>query len=247
MSGIADKLNVALPDGHLMNHVLPFIDGAGLAFEGYEKGCLSRSPVFRILTESAGKKIPDPLRVAAKVIRPQDMPTQVANANFDMAISGTDWLAEHLRRFPRSPVELVLRMGFGKVRIVAAVHQDHGDSIDEFLGSFRKDDSRRYLRIASEYVYLADAFAQGRGLHPFRVIMTYGATESLIPEDADMIVENTETGDTLRKNNLKIVDSLDILGTPWSEGCLIAGRESMEVSWKRELIEGFADLFKICL
>jgi ATP phosphoribosyltransferase len=38
--------------------------------------------------------------------------------------------------------------------------------------------------------------------------MTYGATESLIPEDADMIVENTETGNTLKKNNLKIIDTL---------------------------------------
>ncbi len=244
MTGVPDKLNMAVPDGHLMNHVLPFIEDAGLFFEGYEHGKIVRRPRLRPLSEEAREMIPDPDRVAIKVIRPQDMPTHVANANFDLAISGTDWLAEHKQRFPESPVMEKLRMGFGKVRIVAAVHEDKGNSLDEFMTSFRAQHGKSHLRIASEYVYLADAFAQENRLHPYRVIMTYGATESLIPEDCDMIIENTETGNTLVKNHLKIISTLKILGVPWSEGCLIASVGSMETGWKRELMDAFATLFK---
>ena len=62
--------------------------------------------------------------VTVKVIRPQDMPLQVANGNFDLAITGRDWLRDHLYRFPSSPVDKVLDLGFGKVRIVAVVGGD---------------------------------------------------------------------------------------------------------------------------
>ncbi|MDM8522920.1 ATP phosphoribosyltransferase [Desulfococcaceae bacterium HSG8] len=247
MGGIPDKLNIALPDGHLMAHVLPFIKGAGLHFDGYETENLDRRPVMRTETETAKQLIIQPELVAAKVIRPQDMPTHVANANFDIAISGTDWLAEHRQRFPKSPVIEKLRLGFGQVRIVVAVHQDEGDDVADFIRSFRSQAKGEYLRIASEYVYLADYYAQRNNLHPYRVIMTYGATESLIPEDCDMIVENTETGNTLRKNRLKIIDTLEISGSPKSEGCLIASLESLEIPWKRGIIDGITSLFEMYL
>ena len=237
------KLHLALPDGHLMSHVLPFVTGAGLRFEGYEKADLDRRPRLQVQSERARELIKHPERVAVKVIRPQDMPMHVANANFDLAVSGTDWLMEHKLRFPTSPVTAQCKMGFGKVRIVAAVHQDHGRTLDEYIASFRSQSREKYIKIASEYVYIADAYAQKKNLFPYRIIMTYGATESLIPEDCDMIIENTETGNTLRKNNLRIIDTLEILGAAESEGCLIASQKSLETEWKRELIEGIGTLF----
>ncbi|MCP4350027.1 MAG: ATP phosphoribosyltransferase [Desulfobacterales bacterium] len=237
-----DKLNFAIPDGHLMTHVLPFIKGAGIGFDGYETLNMSRRPVMRLDTDHAKEIISRPDMVAAKVIRPQDMPAHVANGNFDLAVSGTDWLAEHKIRFPNSPMndEPFLRLGFGKVRIVAAAHQDYGDDLPDFIRSFRSGPEKKYFRIASEYVYIADHFAQKNNFHPYRIIMTYGATESLIPEDCDMIIENTETGNTLRKNNLQIIDTL-----MKSEGCLIVNRESMDnSSLKRELALGIKTLFE---
>ncbi|MCP4690324.1 MAG: ATP phosphoribosyltransferase [Desulfobacterales bacterium] len=236
-------MNFAIPDGHLMNHVVPVIDRAGLVFEGYEKSNMNRRPVMRTASDAAKACIREPGRVAAKVIRPQDMPTHVANANFDIGVSGTDWLAEHKQRFPNSPVSNRLGLGFGKVRIVVAVHVDHGDDIADFRRPLDAGGEVKHLKIASEYVYLADSYAHEKNLHPYRVIMTYGATESLIPEDCDMIVENTETGNTLRKNNLKIIDTLKILGSDESEACLVVSRESMQIPWKKELIDGIADLF----
>lgn len=237
------KLHLALPDGHLMAHVLPFVTGSGLEFEGYDPANLNRRPALRPVSSRARTLMCEPGRVAVKVIRPQDMPMHVANANFDLAVSGTDWLMEHKLRFPTSPVAAQRRLGFGKVRIVAAVHRDHGQNLADYVASFRADDRRRYIKIASEYVYIADDYAQKNDLFPYRIIMTYGATESLIPEDCDMIIENTETGNTLRKNNLRILDTLDVLGAPESEGCLIVSQDSLAIDWKRELIEAFDALF----
>jgi ATP phosphoribosyltransferase len=238
-----EKLNFALPDGHLMTHVVPFLKGAGLSFEGYDFSNLNRRPTMGLVTDPAREKIARPDLVATKVIRPQDMPTHVANANFDLAISGTDWLYEHKTRFPKSPIDgkPLLKLGFGKVKIVAAVHQERGKSLSDFMHSFRSENKERYLKIATEYVYIADHFAHKNNLHPYRIIMTYGATECMIPEDCDMIVENTETGNTLRKNNL-----IPIYEIMESEACLIANHESFQ-SPKKDLIEAIKSLFEEAL
>lgn len=246
-----ETVNIALPDGHMMAHVLPFLEGMGVAFRGYEKTHDNRRPVLELRSDQAKRIIQSPERITAKIIRPQDMPIHVANGNFDMAVTGTDWVDEHLKCFPASPLKMsqanpnghLLRLGFGQVRIVAAVRDDQEDNLDAFVRSFEGD----YIRIASEYVYLADRFAQENQIYPYRVIMTYGATESLIPEDCDMIIENTETGNTLKQNKLKILDALTVLGAAQSEGCLIANPASMQDSSKKEMIRGVFDLFKIYL
>jgi ATP phosphoribosyltransferase len=238
MTGIHEKLNLALPDGHQMNHLVPFLESSGIFFEGYEKTNLNRRPKLICKSDQALSLIPDPEKIAVKVIRPQDMPSHVANANFDLAVTGTDWCNEHRLRFPGSPVVERLKLGFGKVRIVAAAHKDMGNTLETFLQNFRKDNQNRPMRIASEYVYISDYYALSKQLYPYRIIMTYGATESLIPEDADLIVENTETGNTLRKNNLDIVDTIMA-----SEGCLVASKKSMKISWKMDLIAAIEALF----
>jgi ATP phosphoribosyltransferase len=239
MAGIPDKLNLALPDGHQMNHLVPFLEKTGISFNGYDPKKLNRRPILTCLSDQAMSLIPDPNLVAAKVIRPQDMPSHVANANFDMAVTGTDWCKEHRLRFPGSPVVNRLNLGFGKVRIVAAAHKDMGNTLDQFIQNYQKKKFQQPIRIASEYIYIADDYALRNQLYPYRIIMTYGATESLIPEDADLIIENTETGNTLRKNNLDIVDTIMS-----SEGCIIASEKSMNTSWKMDLIAAFEALFQ---
>lgn len=231
MSTNSRHLNLALPDGHLMNHMLPFLEKTGLRFEGYAKENLNRRPVIRPATEEAEKVLSNPEDIRIKVIRPQDMPQHVACGSFDLAVSGTDWLFEHRLRFPTSPVaeEPLLKMGFGKVRIVAAVLEGNGKNIKEFIKNFRKINGSKRLKIASEYVYIADYYAGRNNLHPYRIIMTYGATESLIPEDCDLIVENTETGSTLRQNRLIVADEI-----MESEACIIANRKTLEESPEKQ-------------
>ncbi len=233
-------LNFAIPDGHQMKHVLNFLGRAGICFEGYDPQSLNRRPGLRITSVEAGKILKNPEAIRAKVIRPQDMPMHVAADNFDIAVTGTDWLREHMIRFPGSPVENLLNMGFGRVRIVAAVHESLPVSgVDELTDYLNASEPGRNFRIASEYTYIADDYAREHNLYRYSIIMTYGATESLIPEDAEMIIENTETGTTLQKNRLRIIDTLFE-----SQGCLIANTASIASKDKGKIIRSVKSLFE---
>ena len=214
MSG--SSVSLALPDGHQQSHAVALLNRAGLKIEGYNVGKATSRP--RIDLEG----------VTVKVIRPQDMPLQVANGNFDLAITGSDWLRDHLYRFPSSPVDEVLVLGFGKVRIVVVVSKDlHVSSTDD-LRKMRKDSA---LRVASEYVNIADKYAHDNHLVPYKLIPTWGASEAFLPEDADVLIENTETGSTIAKHNLKIIDTLFE-----SSACLIGNTEAIRRPDKKDKI-----------
>ncbi len=190
-----DTVWLALPDGHQQQPTVHLLSKAGIQIGDYPSPAGNRRPS----TNLAGVKI--------KVIRPQDMPLQVANRNFDLAITGRDWLMEHLYQFPSSPVAELLDLKFGKVKIVA-VASDH-QSVDDIY-SLRQLSGERSVpcRVASEYVNIADKYARDNHLGWYRVVPTWGASEGFLPEDADLLIENTQTGRTLSRHNLKVVDTL---------------------------------------
>lgn len=208
-------IRLALPDGHQQKHVIGLFGQTALTLSGYEPGAPEKHPA-----------VAQP-GLGVTVIRPQDMPGQVAVGNFDLAITGLDWLLDHLCRFPKSPVEAILSLGIGRVRVVAVVHEEVAAETVADLKRLMDAGSigRPFFRIASEYVNIADRFALHHHIVNYRVIPTYGATEALIPEDADLIIENTETGTTLVKNRLKIVGELFV-----STGCLIGRRGILDDS-----------------
>jgi len=204
-----DAVRLALPDGHQQQPTVTLLNRAGIEIDDYpsEKG--NRRPMINIDG------------VTVKVIRPQDMPLQVANGNFDLAVTGRDWLTEHLDQFPSSPVRELLDLKSSKVRIVAVVSREL--SVDD-TGGLRQLIAAREepFRVASEYVNIADKYARDNHLGQYRVIPTWGATEAFLPEDADMLIENTETGRTIARHNLKIIDTLFE-----STGCLIGNANSV--------------------
>ena len=107
-----NTVRLALPDGHQQLPTRQLLDRAGVEVDDYPSASGNRRPACNLANTTI------------KVIRPQDMPLQVANGNFDLAITGRDWLMEHLFRFPSSPVRELLDLKLGKVRIVAVVSQD---------------------------------------------------------------------------------------------------------------------------
>ncbi len=202
---------IALPDGHLQIETRALLDKAGLSL--YRETRKNLSP-FKV-----------------KVIRPQDMPLQVACGNFDLAITGTDWVQDQLYRFPSSPIQEILDLGLGMVRLVAVVtHETPANTIEEFRALVQAGRFPR-VRVASEYVNIADRYASDHHLAGYRVIPTWGATEAFLPEDADLLIENTQTGATLAKNRLKIIDTLFV-----STARLIANTESLSDPAKKEAI-----------
>ncbi len=211
-----DMVRLALPDGHQQGQTVKLLDKAGITLDGYPSDSGNRRP---------GIDIPG---VFVKVIRPQDMPLQVANGNFDIAITGRDWLTDHLDQFPSSPVAELLDLKLRKVRLVAVVHGD--------LPVANAEDLRRYtaeraepFRVASEYVNIADKYARDNHLGHYRVIPTWGATEAFLPDDADMLIENTETGRTIARHGLKIIETIFE-----STACLVGNQASIADAAKQE-------------
>ncbi len=214
-----DMVRLALPDGHQQLPTLRLLNKAGIQVDDYPSAVGSRRPT----TNLAG--------VMVKVIRPQDMPLQVANGNFDLAITGRDWLMDHLYQFPSSPVTELLDLKYGKVRIVAVASKKLSASDIHSLRQFIAGQLVPF-RVASEYVNIADKYARDNHLGMYRVIPTWGASEAFLPEDADLLIENTQTGRTLARHNLKIIDTLFE-----STACLIGGADSGKGEKIKSLIE----------
>ena len=216
----AKRVKLALPDGHQQPPTAQFLKRAGLKLEGYTNEMLNRRPST------------DLAWLGIKVIRPQDMPLQVANGNFDLAITGKDWLSEHLYRFPSSPAMELLNLGFGKVKIVAAVNKDMPVSNINDLSSFTQGGKLAPLRVASEYTNIADKYLRDNYINPYKLIPTWGASEAFLPEDADLLIDNVQTGKTMAQHNLKVIDVLFE-----STACLIGNKDSLTSPDKKEKID----------
>jgi ATP phosphoribosyltransferase len=212
-----DVVRLALPDGHQQAHTRRLLDKAGIRLDDYpsEKG--NRRPTI------------DLKGVSVKVIRPQDMPLQVANDNFDLAITGRDWLTEHLCQFPSSPVKELADLKLGWVKVVAVVSQKM-DIAD--IRSLSESERALPLRVASEYINIADSYARENRLNRYRLIPTWGASEAFLPEDADLLIENSQTGRTLAQHKLKIIDTLFE-----STACLIGSTKRVASPAKKERME----------
>ena len=218
-----DTIRLALPDGHQQQPAVQLLNKAGIQLDDYPSATGNRRPTCNLDG------------VMIKVIRPQDMPLQVANGNFDIAITGEDWLTEHLYQFPSSPVTELLKLKFGKVRIVAVVSKDLlVDDVYRLRQLIAQQPAA--VRVASEYVSIADKYARDNHLGGYKVIPTWGASEAFLPEDADLLIENTETGRTIARHNLKIIDTLFE-----STACLIGNKDSVASSNKGERIKSLTE------
>ncbi|MFC2056133.1 ATP phosphoribosyltransferase [Chloroflexota bacterium] len=221
-----DTIRLALPDGHQQRPTFQLLSKIDISVDGYPLTTGNRRPS----TSLTG--------VTIKVIRPQDMPSQVANGNFDLAITGKDWLMEHLYQFPSSPVAELLDLKFGWVKIVAVISKDL--PVDD-VQSLRQFYAQRLtpIRVASEYVNMADKCARDNHLGEYKVIPTWGASEAFLPEDADLLIENTETGRTITRHNLKIIDTLFE-----STARLIGNKYSISSPVKSERIKSIAETLR---
>ncbi|MDY7018973.1 MAG: ATP phosphoribosyltransferase [Chloroflexota bacterium] len=223
----AKEIKLALPDGHQQEPTSKFLKRAGLSFQGYSTGVLNRRPSVNF----------DWLGV--KAIRPQDMPLQVANGNFDLAITGKDWLLEHLYHFPSSPVRKLLDLGFGAVKIVAAISEDVPVNNIAELRELVQSGRLTPIRVASEYINIADKYLRDNLINPYKLIPTWGASEAFLPEDADLLVDNTQTGKTLTEHRLKIIGTLF-----QSTACLLGNINSIDQPAKKEKIEFLIQKFQ---
>lgn len=167
--------------------------------------------------------IDDPRVDEVRILRPQEIPTYVAEGLFDLGVTGRDWVAE-----TGSDVVSLGEMRYSKatslpIRVVVAVAGDSAVTSARELPNG--------VRVSTEYPELTRRFFADLGIEA-DIRLSYGASEAKIPDIADCIVDITETGRALRAAGLKIVD--EIL-TSYTE--VIANRESYADPAKRHAME----------
>jgi len=162
----------------------------------------------------------------AKIMKPQNVGELLELGSHDAGFTGIDWIRES-----NADVQEVLDLGFDKVRIVAAVPQDYDD---------KKLRSKK-LVVATEYVNIAKTWLDSSGFD-YRILRTFGATEVFPPDDADMIIDNTSSGQTLKDNGLRIIGTLLESSTRF-----VASHSAMNNAEKRSRIEELVMLFRAVL
>jgi ATP phosphoribosyltransferase len=204
-------LKLVIPKGSLENTTLDILDDADLT-------------VRRSGDREYHAQIEDPRIDQVRILRPQEIPKYVEDGFFDMGITGYDWICESGAEVVELADLPYTKTAVGAiVRVVLAV----ADSCPYT----RPEELPDGIRVSTEYPNLVKRYFE-KLAKDAAIYLSYGATEAKIPEMADAVVELTETGGTLRKHGLRIIDTVLESTTR-----LIANRQSYEDREKRALME----------
>lgn len=148
---------------------------------------------------------------------------ELALGNVDLGVTGEDLVQETIPQWDKR-VAIGARLGFGRADVIVAVPEawldvDTMADLDDVAADFRQRHGRR-LRIATKYWRLTQKFFSSQhGIQVYRIVESLGATEGApAAGSADVIVDITSTGSTLRANHLKILEDGVILR---SEACMV--------------------------
>lgn len=152
---------------------------------------------------------------------------ELGHGAVDLGITGEDLLRETFADWEHR-TEICARLGFGRADVVVAVPDvwfdvDGMADLDDVAAIFRQRHGRR-LRIATKYWRLTQQFfSQKHGIQVYRIVESLGATEGApAAGSADVVVDITTTGSTLRANHLKVLSDGVILK---SQACLVSSRK----------------------
>src|SRR5437870_4815458 len=161
----------------------------------------------------------DDTEIQCTLIRAQEMPRYVQDGSLDCGLTGYDWILENEAKVLELAELIFSKVSRRPVRWVLAVPNDSPImSVKDLQGK----------RIATEVVGLTRRWLAQHGVQA-NVEFSWGATEVKPPRLADAIVEVTETGSSLRANNLRIVCDLMQSTTRF-----IANSASAQDSWKQQ-------------
>ncbi len=210
-------LVLAVPSkGRLQENAAAFFARAGLVIvQGGERSYRGRV---------AG--LPD---VEIAFLSASEIARELAAGNAHLGVTGRDLVEEEIRDWDRR-LDLVLPLGFGHADVVVAVPEAWIDvramaDLDDVAADFRGRHGR-WLTVATKYVHLTRRHFATAGIADYRIVESLGATEGAPASGAaDLIVDITTTGSTLRANALKVLEDGVILS---SEAHLVA---SLSASW----------------
>lgn len=209
-----NKLVLGLPKGSLQEATYALFKKAGFTISG---GSRSYFPSI------------DDEEIEIRLLRPQEMSRYVEQGMLDAGIAGLDWIEAN-----GSDVVDLCSLVYSKqtkkpVRWVVAVPNDSPiQSIEDLQGK----------RIATEGVGLVERWLEREGIEA-QVEFSWGATEVKVPEFVDAIVDVTETGSSLRANNLRILTTIMESYTKF-----FCSKEAWADSWKQEKLNRVTLLLK---
>ena len=201
------KLKLGLPKGSLQEPTFALFGRAGYSIKVSSR---SYQPVI------------DDDTIEPVLLRPQEIPMYVQQGILDAGLTGKDWIEDC-----GAGVHEVCELRYSKmtnnpIRVVLAVHEDSPiRSVKDLRGKLI---ATEYVRLTGRYLAQNDTEAT--------VEFSWGADEVKVPSLVDAIVVNTETGNSLRAHNLRIVDTLLTSTTRF-----VASPQAWADDWKRERIE----------
>lgn len=209
-----NKIVLGLPKGSLEETTFKLLEKAGFN--------------IKLDSRSYFPSIDDP-EISCILLRAQEIAMFVEDGVLDAGITGKDWILENEADVVEIAELIYAKQGLKPVKWVLAVPNDSPiKSVKDLEGK----------RIATETVKLTQNYLKRNNIKA-KVEFSWGATEIKTPLLVDAIVDVTETGNSLRANNLRVIDTILESTTR-----LIANKESIKDDWKKKKIEELAMLLK---
>ncbi len=209
-----NKLKLGLPAGSLQGSTLEIFKKAG-----YNISITDRS-YFPYIDDDD---------IECILIRAQEIPLYVQDGVLDVGLTGKDWITETGADLVEVEELIYAKTGLRPVRLVLAVPNDSDiKEVSDLQGK----------KIATELVETTRKYLKEKGVTA-SIEFSWGATEVKPPVLADAIAELTETGRSLKANNLRIIETV-LVSTPR----LVENRESWKDTWKKKKIENMVMLLR---
>ncbi|MFC1546240.1 ATP phosphoribosyltransferase [bacterium] len=208
------KLKLGLPKGSLQESTIEIFRKAGIR-----------------ISSSSRSYFPycDDDELEIMLIRSQEMAQYVEDGMFDAGLTGYDWICESGADVQEITELIYAKSGFRPVRWVLAVPEDSKiKALKDLNGK----------RVATELINYVKKYFKQKKINA-EVEFSWGATEAKAPALVDAIVELTETGNSLRANNLRIVKEILQSTTRF-----IANKKALKNPWKKQKIDNLAILLQ---
>ncbi|MDD5686341.1 MAG: ATP phosphoribosyltransferase [Elusimicrobia bacterium] len=209
-----NKIKIGLPKGSLQEATFELFKKAGIKIFASERSYFPSS---------------DDEELEIMLVRSQEIAKYVEDGVFDAGITGYDWICESGTDVKEISELRYAKSSFRPVRWVLAVPKN---------SKIKSVKNLRGKRIATELVNVVKKYLAKNKVKA-EVEFSWGATEAKTPTLVDAIVELTETGSSLRANNLEIIDEVLTSTTR-----LIANKNSIKNPWKKRKIENLSILLK---
>lgn len=212
-----DKLRILLAKGRIYESVYGLLSDVGISIQ------LKDRTYFPTTNQED---------LAFQIVKPQITSALLASNRADVGFSGKDWVYEN---GVQDQVEEIMDLGFDPVRIVAAI--PNTVDYDSLL--------KNPVTIATEYQTLSRKWVEEKKLDG-TIFRTWGTSEGFVQDTKDslaqILIDNTSTGSSLKANNLKIVDTLMTSSTR-----MYASKEAMANPEKKQKIMELKMLFESVL